>query len=101
MEQLTKTRKEWIQHFRLACVEKAAVPEGAHGSNWCRYVLVRQFDDQEGWELQNMLTVAEVIVQAALERRESRGVHLRVDYPDLDESWRRHLTYERLGGPDT
>ncbi len=69
--------------------------------NWCRYVLVRQFDDQEGWELQNMLTVAEVIVQAALERRESRGVHLRVDYPDLDESWRRHLTYERLGGPDT
>jgi hypothetical protein len=25
---------------------------------WCRYVLVRQFNEPHGWELQNMLTVA-------------------------------------------
>ena len=46
--------------------------------------LPRQFDSPVGWELQNMLTVAQVIAQAALSRRESRGVHLRTDYPDTN-----------------
>ena len=48
---------------------------------WCRYVLVRQFCDPHGWELQNMLTVARLMVRAALAREESRGVHLRTDFP--------------------
>lgn len=59
---------------------------------WCRYVLVRQFTDPQGWELQNMLTVARLIVRAALEREESRGVHLRTDFRDTDnQRWNRHL----------
>ena len=33
---------------------------------WCRYVLVRQFSEPHGWELQNMLTVARLIVGSAL-----------------------------------
>ena len=49
---------------------------------WCRYVLARQFADPAGWELQNMLTVASLMVEAALERTESRGVHLRSDFPE-------------------
>src|SRR5690606_32527261 len=48
--------------------------------HWRKYVLVRQFDSQEGWELQNMLTVARIMVAAALARQESRGTHLRTDY---------------------
>ncbi|MEX0820377.1 MAG: L-aspartate oxidase, partial [Pirellulaceae bacterium] len=36
--------------------------------NWCRYVLARQFDDVEGWELQNMLTLSRIMVSAALAR---------------------------------
>lgn len=64
--------------------------------NWCRYVLVRQFDDAEGWQLQNMLIVARVMVRAALAREESRGVHLRTDFPDLDDQhWKRHLGFKR------
>jgi len=63
-------------------------------NQWCRYVLVRQFDDQRGWELQNMLTVARLMITAALAREESRGVHCRTDFPDLDEeNWHRHLAY--------
>ncbi len=59
---------------------------------WCRYVLVRQFSNSTGWELQNMLTVARLIVRAALVREESRGVHLRTDYLQTDnEHWQRHL----------
>jgi L-aspartate oxidase len=67
--------------------------------NWRRYVLVRQFDEQQGWELQNMLTVARVMVAAALEREESRGVHLRTDFPEPDNQvWRRHLRFARGAG---
>lgn len=64
--------------------------------NWCRYVLARQFDDLEGWELQNMLTVSRIMVAAALAREESRGVHLRTDFPARnDEDWHRRLAFHR------
>jgi L-aspartate oxidase len=63
---------------------------------WRRYVLARQFDDAEGWELQNMLTLARVAIEAALLREESRGVHLRTDHPQLDDArWNKHLWFER------
>ena len=63
---------------------------------WCRYVLPRQFSDTDGWELQNMLTVAYFIIDAALAREETRGVHQRIDFPGLDDqSWRQHLHYQR------
>ena len=67
--------------------------------HWSRYVLVRQFSNPEGWELQNMLIVAGVIVKAALDREESRGVHLRSDFPQTDDArWNRHLSFRRNGG---
>jgi succinate dehydrogenase / fumarate reductase flavoprotein subunit len=44
-----------------------------------------------GWhttlDLQNLLTVAEAVATAALERRESRGAHSRIDYQDKDPAW--------------
>jgi L-aspartate oxidase len=61
---------------------------------WCKYVLWRQFNSPPGWELQNMLIVARLMVRAALQREESRGVHLRTDFPDTDEHrWKRHLVW--------
>ena len=63
---------------------------------WCRYVLARQFADPTGWELQNMLVVARLIIRGALEREETRGVHFRTDFPETDdEHWRRHLAFQR------
>ncbi len=63
---------------------------------WCRYVLARQFADPTGWELQNMLVVARLIIRGALEREETRGVHFRTDFPETDdEHWRRHLAFRR------
>jgi succinate dehydrogenase / fumarate reductase flavoprotein subunit len=42
-------------------------------------------------ELEGMLHLAEVIVEGALAREESRGSHYRVDYPKRDdEHWLRH-----------
>jgi L-aspartate oxidase len=60
---------------------------------WCRYALARTFHAQAGWELQNMLTVARLMIWAALGREESRGVHYRSDFPQRDDAhWRRHLS---------
>src|SRR6201993_177360 len=46
-----------------------------------------------GWhlalDLRNMLTVAECVAQAALERQESRGGHTREDYPAMSPEWRK------------
>ncbi|HJN67644.1 MAG TPA: L-aspartate oxidase, partial [Pirellulales bacterium] len=68
---------------------------------WCHYVLPQQFSDSEGWELQNMLTVAYFIITAALAREETRGVHQRIDFEETNDSlWRRHLEYQRqIGDP--
>lgn len=63
---------------------------------WARYVLNRQFRTPAGWELQNRLTVAWLIIQAALSRRESRGAHFRSDFPAPDdENFLRHITLKR------
>ncbi len=44
-----------------------------------------------GWhtalDLRNLLTVAEIITRAALERKESRGAHFRDDFPAKDEQF--------------
>ena len=43
------------------------------------------------WELGNLLDIAEVVAASALNRKESRGGHSRVDYPDRDdENWLKH-----------
>lgn len=42
-------------------------------------------------ELRNLLVTGRCVALAALARRETRGSHVRVDYPASDESLRRHL----------
>ena len=43
------------------------------------------------FELRNMLTVARLIVESALARRESRGAHQRADFPETSLDWQRHV----------
>lgn len=63
---------------------------------WCKYALSRQFNSPEGWELQNMLTMSGLIIASALERKESRGVHLRTDFPKTDDqTWHKRIVVER------
>ena len=55
---------------------------------WCRYVLPRELGAKAGWELQNLLTVARLMADAATHRDESRGTHYRSDFPARDdERW--------------
>ncbi|MBI2805795.1 MAG: L-aspartate oxidase [Planctomycetes bacterium] len=58
---------------------------------WCRYALACEFAHRAGWELQNLLTISRLMMQAALTRQESRGVHFRADFPKRDEAWQKHV----------
>ena len=62
---------------------------------WQQYVMDKVFDGPFGWECQNMLTVAQLMVEAAQARKESRGVHFRSDYPETDEGFARHIELVR------
>ena len=62
---------------------------------WCRYVLPRQFADPQGWQLQNMLEVARLMIRAAIRRCETRGVHFRSDHPQASDAWRVHIAWQR------
>jgi L-aspartate oxidase len=62
---------------------------------WCRYVLPRQFSDPQGWQLQNMLQVARLMIHAALVRDETRGVHFRSDCPETSDAWLTHVAWHR------
>jgi L-aspartate oxidase len=46
-------------------------------------------------ELRNIATVAQLVVECASSRRESRGLHFTVDYPDTDPKWARDTVVKR------
>lgn len=59
-------------------------------------LLNAEFKDTAGFELQNMITVGEIMATAALTREESRGSHWREDFPfEDDENWLKHITLKR------
>jgi succinate dehydrogenase/fumarate reductase flavoprotein subunit len=39
---------------------------------------------QEAYEVRGMIDLAELVILSALERKESRGHHFRLDYPQTD-----------------
>jgi L-aspartate oxidase len=93
------------QMWRSVGVQRTAeeLTEAAENvESWQTYVLARQFRRPEGWELQNMLTVAQLMIAAATEREETRGVHMRLDFPNTnDANWRRRIAFlARAGAND-
>jgi succinate dehydrogenase / fumarate reductase, flavoprotein subunit len=56
-----------------------------------------------GWhtalDLDNLLTVSEIVTRAAIQRKESRGAQFRDDYPEKSEEWAKYNLRVTLG-PD-
>ena len=55
-------------------------------------------DNGEAWrqELRNIATVAHLIIDSAMARKESRGLHYTSDYPSMDESYTRDTVITRF-----
>ena len=52
----------------------------------------------EAFELENLMSLALATVTSALNRKESRGAHSRIDYPERDdEHWLKHSLYYEEG----
>jgi L-aspartate oxidase len=64
---------------------------------WSRYCFDKIFDDLDGWEVQNLLTVGGLMTRAARWRNESRGTHCRIDFPETDHDFAAHACW-RIGG---
>jgi succinate dehydrogenase / fumarate reductase, flavoprotein subunit len=66
---------------KIAGLKERAAKAGVGGN--------REYNN--GWhtalDLNNLLTVAEIVTRTALERKESRGAQFREDYPNKSEEW--------------
>jgi succinate dehydrogenase / fumarate reductase flavoprotein subunit len=89
---LQETMQERVGIFRDEAGMRAALTE-IHALK-ARARRVRAEGPREynpGWhaarDLYSMLTVAEAVTRAALERKETRGGHSRTDYPKTDPDW--------------
>jgi L-aspartate oxidase len=61
-------------------------------------VLQVEYHEANGFEMQNMITLASLMTRAAFIREESRGCHFRVDFPGQDEFWRKHIVFQARDG---
>jgi L-aspartate oxidase len=63
---------------------------------WQRYVMDKVFESPLGWECQNMLTISLLLANAAQNRKESRGVHFRSDFPETDDNnFKKYIEIQR------
>ena len=52
-------------------------------------------ESRASYEMANLLLVARMVAEAALYRKESRGVHFRRDFPDRNPRWCRHIVFSK------
>lgn len=65
-------------------------------SRWSGLYLADPIDGADGWQAQNRLLLSRLVASAAWLRRESRGVHCRVDHPERDDDrWLGRIVFRR------
>jgi succinate dehydrogenase / fumarate reductase, flavoprotein subunit len=82
---IVRTEGEMHQALEgIAKLQARAAKTGVGGS--------REYNN--GWhtaiDLDNLLTISEIIARAGMERKESRGGHFRDDYPDKSDEWAKY-----------
>lgn len=57
----------------------------------------RNRDLQDCFEVTNMVNTAEMVIEAAILRKESRGAHSRTDYPETKKEWEKNIVITKKG----
>jgi L-aspartate oxidase len=52
--------------------------------------------DRHTHELNNLVLTSRLVVEAAIQREESRGAHFRSDYPKHSTPWQKHITFKHV-----
>ncbi len=63
------------------------------------YNLINDMENSsiEDFEIQNMVLLAKLVIEAAIEREESRGAHFRADFTSTDDkSWKRNIIKRKI-----
>lgn len=63
------------------------------------YNLIHDMENSsiEDFEIQNMVLLAKLVIEAAIEREESRGAHYRSDFKNInDKSWKRNIIKRKI-----
>lgn len=89
-------RLMWERVGIIRCGESLGIAK-ARLNEW-QYILDMDFNSREGLELKNMLTVANMITEAAIARKGSVGAHYRSDFPEKDENWKAHIRVRKEDG---
>jgi L-aspartate oxidase len=59
-----------------------------------KFIFKSKLKTSRDFELANLIILAEMITNSALQREESRGAHFRKDFPDRDDiNWKKHIVY--------
>lgn len=49
------------------------------------------------YEIQNIVLLSKLVIESALERKESRGAHFRLDFQKMDDkNWKRNIIKRRI-----
>ncbi len=102
-EELQSIMQAGVGIFRTeADLDEAIVRLGELRARWPSTRITGGRAYNPGWglvyEVRNMLIVSEAIARSAKQRRESRGAHSRLDFPEPDEKWARLNSIVHLAG---
>lgn len=91
-QELKETMQKWVGIVRTASEMEQALDKIAELRQRAEHVGVpgnKEYNN--GWhtalDLNNLLTVSDLVARAGLERTESRGGHFREDYPSKEKAW--------------
>ena len=58
-------------------------------------IIEKNYATRHELELKNMITVARIIVKAALTRKGSVGAHYRSDFKERGKNWQQHIPWNK------
>ncbi len=83
----------WNKVGIIRCEESLSIAKKWLGKK--HFIIETPFQNRRGFELKNMLTVAQLITDSALFRKGSVGAHFRSDHKGRGDNWQKHTACKK------